>query len=79
MFVEQDPGDAGVEPVQDPGDDVAADVPREREVPPPDAGDLVAYGADLGPGGFDQRVGVWAGLAEVVGVGQRVAVAQRGL
>src|SRR5450759_645529 len=61
-FVEQDPGDAGVELAQDPGDDVAADHP--------DAGDLVAHGADLRPGRLDHRVRVRHRLAEVVGVRQ---------
>jgi len=65
----QDPGDVGVELGQDPGDDVPADHP--------DAGDLVSHRADLRPGRLEHRVWVRDWLAEVVGVRQRVGVAER--
>jgi hypothetical protein len=37
-----------------------------------DAGDLISHRGDLRPARLDQRVGVGGGLAEVVGVGERV-------
>jgi len=67
-FVEQDPGDAGVELGQDGGDHVAADHP--------DAGDLVTHGGDLLPGRLTHRVRVRDRLPEVVGERPRVQVSE---